>query len=332
MSDWLKSSARLLLLSRFLTPREIGKRDFLSGFHWEEGAEALGESPRKTIERFLAEGLLEQADLAERIGCKFKVNDLKTVAKQHSLPVSGRKDDLIARLIQADPAGIKEALADCTVLRCSERGRTISEQYLAEEREKRAIAERHVLEALSNRQFIKAVQTMAAFEAKQVFLRGLVAMGRKSWEDYDPTRDAETLSHIFHVKPKVLASLSDEQRLEHLRMATAIRYLWGRGYKEYPLPEDTGQVIKNHFATRMIMIAAHFYTRLAEFRQTGVTSVQVYNCNDHFVCSACHVLAEQEHKLDEMPELPYEKCTSELGCRCGIGIGGSFFNARQSPS
>jgi hypothetical protein len=33
-------------------------------------------------------------------------------------------------------------------------------------------------------------------------------------------------------------------------------------------------------------------------------------------CPACAAIAQQTYPLSEVPELPYDGCSHELGCRC----------------
>ena len=81
--------------------------------------------------------MIAKAGLNEHLAYKFKVSELKTILKRYNLPLSGRKDDLIARLIQADSQGMEEVVADITVYCCTEQGKMITEQYLNDEKEDR---------------------------------------------------------------------------------------------------------------------------------------------------------------------------------------------------
>lgn len=60
-----------------------------------------------------------------------------------------------------------------------------------------------------------------------------------------------------------------------------------------------------------------FERDLSSYRAAGVTKVKVLTANDELVCDACRELASKEHNIDEVPKLPYKKCTSET-CRCRI--------------
>ena len=69
----------------------------------------FSKSDQKVIKSFLDEGLLVHADLGEYLAHKFKVTELKSMLKQRGLPTSGRKSELISRLVQADPEWMQEA-------------------------------------------------------------------------------------------------------------------------------------------------------------------------------------------------------------------------------
>ncbi len=134
--DWRKSNAPLLLLSKFLHPQTSDH--FAKLDNWKA---ALGESPEQAIKRFIDEGMLVQADLNAQLDYKFKVTELKGMLKQRGLPVSGRKEDLIHRLIQAGPEAMRGVVTGMTILLCSERGREIAEQYLSAEKARRGICQ-----------------------------------------------------------------------------------------------------------------------------------------------------------------------------------------------
>jgi hypothetical protein len=70
----------------------------------------------------------------------------------------------------------------------------------------------------------------------------------------------------------------------------------------------------NDTAARMIEFHAHYQRDIARYRAWGVKTVEILATDDS--CAACKKLAKKKYKIDQVPELPYEKCTSEIGCRC----------------
>lgn len=63
--------------------------------------------------------------------------------------------------------------------------------------------------------------------------------------------------------------------------------------------------------------SAHFQVEIARLRQLGIQWVRINTCNDNLVCEACRKLSSKRYPIDRVPELPYEKCTSEV-CRCWV--------------
>ena len=242
-----------------------------------------------------------------------KVSDLKSMLKERSLPVSGRKRDLIERLIQSDPEKMKKATRGLKVLQCSQQGRAIAEHYLAREKEKRALLEQQVLNLLRQRRFREASLFVASFESEQVFPRGLGI----DWSNYDPAHDVKVLNIIFNSKPHILAPLNNEY-LDRLRIAAGMMYLWGTNRIKGWLPPDfkTTLSMDNDAIARMIVFHATHQVQMDQYRKTGVKKIKIITANDTYVCEACRKLASKEYKLNKVPELPYEKCTSEMGCRC----------------
>jgi len=304
--DWKKSPAHLLFLSKFRKPRATD--DFSQSDTWKA---VLKESPKKAIKRFLDEGLLEQASPNGLLDYKYKVSELKSMLKQRGLPVSGRKAELIERLVQADPEGMRKATRGLSVLQCTEKGRTIAEEYLAQEKETRAKVEEQTLQALRQRRFKEASQVVAAFEAQQVFTRGIGI----DWKHHNPAHDVAMLKVIFRAKPKILSSLNDEQ-MGHLRLAAGMMHLWGTDRAESWLPDgfEAGLIMDNDAAARMILFYTSHQRSIAQYRAAGVRKVEILATDTS--CAACKKLAKKKYKISEVPELPYEKCTSEMGCRC----------------
>lgn len=307
--DWRKSPAHLLVLSKFCSPRAAD--DVAGSDIWKT---VLKEDPNKAIKRFLDEGLLEQASLNGLVSYRYKVSELKPMLRQRGLPVSGRKADLIERLVQSDPEGMRKATRGLSVLQATEEGREIAEEYLAQAKEARAKVEKQTLQALRESRFREASQVVAAFEARQVFPRGIGI----DWENHDPNRDAIILKAIFQGRPKALARL-DQGKLEPLHLAAGMKYLWGNISAQDWLPPDfeTGLPMDRGAVVMMLCSYGLNQFELASYRKTPyVKSVEIETCNDDHVCEACRELAARKHHLSAVPDLPYEGCTSERGCRC----------------
>jgi len=310
---WQKSQAHLLLLSKFLnshTTKDYEK----TVIPWRQ---LLGEHPKKAINRFFKEGMLNLADLENSLAWRYRVPDLKKMLKERNLPISGNKSKLISRLIESDPNGMKEYISGLKILICSEKGGQVANDYLTMEKEKRLNFEQQVLDALQNRNFKEASLLRSSFMAKQLF-PGTIGI---DWQDPKSvsaitTYDISALEIIFTSNPKILKNINKEW-MEYLRLKAAMGYL-GAGLSSSVLPPnlETESVMNIATAARMIIFHARNQVHLAQFREFGCKSVEISTANDGVTCEACQKIGERKYRIDKVPELPYEKCTSDTGCRC----------------
>ena len=142
--------------------------------------------------------------------------------KKKGLKVSGRKAKLIERLIDSDLEEMQNAVKGITLYHCTSEGRDIATQYLEKLEKERISTEQKVFALLSRQEFFDAAQTVAEYEAAQVFPRGLGI----DWKTYNFTSDVHDLERIFSQPPAILKDI-DQSKLEPLRIAAAMAYLWG---------------------------------------------------------------------------------------------------------
>jgi len=214
--DWKNSNPHLLLLSKFIRPH--GSDDFLS----ERWAEVLGEQALWAISKFQKDGYLQEASLSEKLDYKYIVSDLKAILKEKGLKHTGNKGDLIERLITADQSGMQDSVNGLSVWILSSIGNSLAEEFITYLETERGKAEAEVLTHLKNKRFREASSCMAAYEARQVFPRGIGI----DWTKYDTKQDEKILTYIFTQAPKLINGTKADD-LEHLRVAAGLKYLWG---------------------------------------------------------------------------------------------------------
>jgi hypothetical protein len=299
------SLAELELLSRFLHPKT--QDSFGNAEYWRD---VTGVHPNRIIKRLLNDGLLERADVTGALEFICKVSDLKELLRQRGLPLSGRKRDLIERLVAADPGGMENVVKGIVVLRCSKRGDDVVRKYLEEKDREREAAYTSTRDALKRKDFGTACRVVGSYEAKQLFPRGLGV----DWAHYDPTEDIAVLREIAQARPKIIGQV-DETILEPLRLAAGMSLLWGTNVRSDWLPQDIGGELRlePEVSTRMILFYARNRRTLLSFKRMGVRRVEISSpCG----CECCATLQGKTYPTEDVPELPYEKCTFNAGCRC----------------
>ncbi len=301
-SDARWSVAHLALLSRFVNTRRAPGAE--TGRWAEEWRKALGESEQDAVGRFLAAGLLEACSLPERLDYHFPIVRLKEMLRERRLKLSGRKIELAERLCLADAAGMQAALVGISLLRVSDQGRRLAEEFLARREEMRRTA----LEALRQRDFDLAISVALSVE--------------ESWGlPKDPlfglSRDTiqRQLKLTFSTTPKILSGVSEET-LEHLRIAAGMAFL-GLGSKWLPEDFEAVRAMGSDAAVAMIIAAVQSGLNLAAWRKSGlVRSVKILGTQDPGSCPACLAVRNRVYAMQEVPELPIPACTSDCGCRC----------------
>ncbi len=310
MKSWQPSEAHLLLLSKFLIGQALKN---MAAAYWDE---PLGEPAGAAVQRFIALGWLVPATLAAKLGSRFRASDLKPLLNERGLRVSGRKDELIERLIAADETGMTALVAEMNVYECSPEARARAEQYKLEQAEKRATTEDRALNQLRAHDFAGASQTVAAFEAAQVFSRGIGI----DWSTHNVSRDVGQLKIILGTKPKILDSLADAE-WEPLRVAVGMMALWGTGSAKAWLPVSFVRVAKfdADTAARMLLFASNHKLKLAEYRQLSDSGVRIKGYQVSVTtdsCQTCKKMVGKHYGLNDLPELPHAECTHAYGCRC----------------
>jgi hypothetical protein len=310
MSNWRNSPAHLLLLAEFVQPRDPD--DVCRMKKWQA---VFGDDLRQTIRLFGQERLIIRCSLEEHLNYAFGTPALQVMLKERHLPVSGNRSEMIGRLIFSDREGMKQAVAKVFVLRCSEQSRAIVERFLGEQRREHARTESQVAEVLKKGKLEEACRMVAAFEASQVFPRD----SEVDWQQYVPDQDLVVLRTIADCRPKVLSKLGGKQQSQ-LRIAASLMYLWKVNKADEWLPGGfrSGLPVDNASAVRMLVSHAVYKTDLARYQASHIDVVRIYHVGDELVCDACRALETATYPIDRVPELPYEKCTCNVGCRCFI--------------
>lgn len=235
-----------------------------------------------------------------------------------------------------DKIGMENLVSDLLVLLCTDDGRKIAEEYLKNEKEKRIVAEQQTIQYLQNRKFKEACLIVSHYEADQVFQRGISInllighyeadqifqweIGNNNWDKYTPESDIDMLNDIFSTKPKVLKEM-DSSKYEKLRIYASMDYLWGTNKSDNWIDSDfeTGVRYDVTTASRLIEFNAYFKRDMRDFVLNGAKKVYINSyVNDDLVCPACKKISGKRFNISEIPELPYEQCTSEMGCRCSV--------------
>ena len=202
--------------------------------------------------------------------------------------------------------------------KCSNVGAILVKEFVDTEDKKREENERIVINALKERDFVKAIREVVKFEASQIIPRGMGI----DWKNYNLEQiDVEILTNIFKSKPKILSDV-DVDKLEVLRIGASMMHLYGAAVadKWFPTNLETKSRFDNNTAARMLLFHAEFLREKNDINnsiKSGIATIkQIAIIASDDSCEECRAMANKKYTLNNIPELPYEKCTCDLGCRC----------------
>jgi hypothetical protein len=305
-SRW--SDAHLKFLAGFLNGAEF-KADERS--YW---ANVLGQAPAKVVQRLIDAGLLTPAPLSAKLESAFKATEIKALLKERSLPVSGKKADAVARLVEADRARMEAKVAHITAYICTASGRELAEGYLAREEERNRQARERSFELLRSGQLRQASSVVAEYERAQVFARGVGV----DWSQRPSPEDLQQLQAILDARPAILKDVSSND-WSVLQQAAAMMELWGeRSAREWlPAGFVGASNLDPETAVRMVLFAGGHRAKLEQYRHAGCSRVEISGCGEGS-CPVCQKLCGKKYRVAQVPELPHPDCTHEMGCRCMI--------------
>jgi len=316
-----ESRAHAYLLSLFSKPYDSSK--ILNNRGWcYKWRKALRASPKKAIKWLYQEGYIIDAPLEDRLDAVFRLVDLKEIAKEHKLPVSGRKSVVIQRLVDADRLKMESKVSGIKgIYICSEKGRVIADQFKSLRDEEKRNCEVEMLKLLNQRQFKEATKAFIQYQNKQVFPTGINNSNARNYYSL--------LDFIFNSEPAFIKDL-DSWSKEILRVICAMNSFWMTKIPDRWLPENFTWSYKFDLEKCCQMMNQYSFIQFKIERIKSMRDlfdkVQI-RCSDD-VCNNCKKNKNKIFNIEDMPELPNPDCTHELGCRCMIYPYSSKYSVR----
>ena len=334
------SRAHLLFLAQY----DEGRRDGDIPSPKDDWYYALGETPEKAIDRFLQDGMMEYLDLSRKLNYRFRVIELKDFLKQKGLKLSGKKAELIQRIIEEDRVLAESLVSDFRLLGLTQTGQYLSIKYRGFCKYELEETQTKIIDALQMNNYELASELAADHKARQVRFSGLYVKPNIASYLADRKRYAQSLRELYNFIPRNYIHLHDSE-IDLLRLQAAFQVLSiDAPPKIFPADFTPDIAIKDPiWASRAFIYGLSNQKTLDECKKLREEYLRdwelfrddpemrqllsesksyeyLYVCtaNDDGVCLECKKLAQKKIRLENFPELPYEKCTSKIGCRCSI--------------
>jgi hypothetical protein len=249
--------------------------------------------------------MLVSCTVREGLDFKFSSAQLKQILRKRGLKLSGRKDEMPERLCKADAGEMEKIVASLNLLTTSESGQQLASEFLV----RRGEMQRTALAALWERNAGLACQVVCEFQDALGFPEIPMIQTKPALAD---------VNSVFSVRPRILAGVNKEA-LEHLRVAAGMAFL-GLGDHWPPENLETGTRLDGPAAVNMIISSVQNRRNVESWRRSGVVRMVKIQCSFDGPCEACRGLEGRVWPIEELPEIPYEHCTSPDGCYCACVI------------
>jgi len=301
-SDWRTSPAHLDLLSKFTSGRDIAQV-----MDWQYLKETLSEPTKLAIDRFIAEGMLIPCTLQESIDKTLTAAAIKELLRERGLRLSGRKADLVARLIEADRAIAEEMAGKRRLMKCSQEALELLDAFEEERRVAEAGAKANAHKFLMERNVRDAYREYVQYTRRY-----------RTPDLVSSPDQAEELEITLSASPDSLSDM-DASVLAHLQAAVAMSKLW---YGEDPLPwlpeSFPSDVISPTVAVSYLARATGFKRQVSQACEYGSKVRIVFSPYDVDSCDLCKKYDGRGFTKADFPNLPLRGCTSETGCMCEL--------------
>lgn len=277
-------------------------------------AEKLGVTFSQAAKALFSEGLLRDASPEAKLSASRNLSELKSLAKNKGLKVSGRKNELAARLADSAGPDLLGELAKEHIWICSDAAQEIVRAHRDLKKDQLRITRLETLDLIKRKRIKEACELVSEYEQAQFYPRGVSV----DWSTADKAM-YQNLRAVFAAQPKFHKRRFGKVSPE-LRERAAMSVLWGTSRLEdiFPMSEQAEQV---GLFSRMLEFHANY---MREVEQLGNLSegglkmqCEIIGAEDqNTTCAACLNDNGKVYSLEDVPELPHEHCKCAIGCRC----------------
>lgn len=312
------SNALLDFLNKFCgaSMRQTEIEYYFGNQGWES---ALGAPVQEVVNEFKKDLLIRKAlpgvDDKQLASSILSIKDLKALLNQYNLKASGKKEVLIDRIQEYIPDALTSALPENVYYVATSKGLDLAGKRQSEKKQKKEVAEIKILDLLQSELTEEAIEAWNAYSASEPF-SSTISSDRFS-------REVNIINTVLKNSCKYLITRTSTVQFDSIRVLSAISHLCGKNLsnkanetlKPFIQKFNEGHSgITAETASRMLLFYAIGKENLSSFKKMGYDLIQVSSCSDS--CEFCKANSGIKHPISSAPELPHEKCSHELGCRC----------------
>lgn len=305
---WREKPAYIELLGYFSKPKQINYVRAFKSFGMALSFTAL--NPRqinKALDQYIEEGDIVPCSVIETLVATLSGAELRRLARERGLPVSGAKRELVERLYSNEPNFFEEMVSQFEVYICSDAAQKIVEDYWSEKNQR--------TENIKVECYRRLLDGDVSSAYKMVLEHYLYYP--TYGEYFTPMSDHSIaeMGTLIRAAPPVLKSVN-EDLLRHLRASACMSMIWGNEFPEAWIPEnlDMGG-LSTIESVNQLKSCARIRNQINQYQ--GVQDVLLklkFHDNDFHSCDLCRHFTDKVFPIDEVPDYPLEGCRSFRGC------------------
>jgi hypothetical protein len=284
-------------LSYFLEAQDMNKDKFIASWSY-----VLGKSYKAVVNEFLDKGLIMQAGLKEKLGGMLRIYDLQELLKEQGLSVSGKKDTLLSRYIEARPqeAASRASKMAGDYLVCTPEGRKEVKQHT----NLRAYDEDSAKHEMKH--LVTCGKIDQAAEVVNTYMKSVDRTSRANYSEWTQ----KAIKTVMNIKK---ARGLTEAETNEARINAIIELIW---YGDLKSAEYSPNPIYQKFSKSALVAIGRRQSRdeLRELsKEEFISGVEIL-CQDDS-CPVCKAAAKV-YPLGKAPLIPIKGCRHKDGCRC----------------
>lgn len=128
-------------------------------------AHRLGMPPERLLQQFIADGWIRKFNAAEALNYYLKMTDLKEILKMHDQPITGKKNDLVQRVLDLDDDRVRRA-SEAPFFILTEDGSSAIKPFYRREIQRHETARNDIEQALREGNIEQALSTSAEYNRR----------------------------------------------------------------------------------------------------------------------------------------------------------------------
>lgn len=269
----------------------------------------------QTLQNLIKDGLLRRMTPEEIIAEDYKITELKEECKKRGLKVSGKKADLVARLLEADSDLLKSYEKRDDLWICTALGVVMVEDFYKQQEQMEKDLRTLVFAFFDNKRFKDAANAVEQIRSRRIFPDWFTTSD-KIEPEISLDHEEKEVEIIWNETPKVLRKIKSSF-VDKARYWISYDILRGTNHiREFEKEPTDIEGVSIGQVMQALMIYASGKMQLSEWQKIRIfKGVRIEGLpSETVLCPECQKLTGKIYDFKKAPVIPNEKCRNASPC------------------